>query len=359
LLVAAAFAFSLQHLRGTGKDWRYFVLGSELLLGRHHRYSPLPGGLHLYANYPQVQIGPLSLLAATPFRLLGVTDGRVAVALFGTAIAPVIVFTLERAAAIRWPDADQGLVALTTLLGGLVMVEAWAPLATIYAHLDDVLVLLALVVAMWAVSLRRPWVVGAALGAGMAFKPWAIVGLALVLALPRREWWRAALAAGAVAAAAWMPFVLGDPATVGALRPQVSTSPASVLGLFGVPFGDSPAWVRPVQFCAALALGALAVARGRWGAVLLVGIAVRVGLDPEVFLYYSAGFLVAALTWDLLRSPRPLPAWTFAGFVMLDVANEVVGSETARAGLRLALTLAAVSGGILGQPRKIPSTTDD
>src|SRR5438128_2468115 len=60
ILSAAALTFALQHLRGTGKDWYFFTLGSELLFGQHHRYSSLAGGLHLYANYPQIQIGPLS-----------------------------------------------------------------------------------------------------------------------------------------------------------------------------------------------------------------------------------------------------------------------------------------------------------
>ena len=354
ILVVAAYAFCLQHLRGTGDDWHFFVLGSELLFGRHHRYSPLPGGLHLYANYPDLQIGPLSFVLATPFRLLGRTDGRTAVALFGTAVAPVIVFTLERAAAAVWREADRDLVTLTAFLGGLVVVQAWSPLATIYAHLDDVLVLGALSVAVWAVALRRPWLVGAALGTGMALKPWGIVAVALVLALPRRDWWRATAVAGAVTAAAWLPFVIGDRATLSALRPAVQTAPASVLALFGVPVGDAPAWVRPVQFGAAIALGTLAVARGRWGAVLLVGIAVRVALDPQVFLYYSAGLLVAALAWDLLRSPRPLPVWSLAGFVTLDVAYVAGASDHARAILRLVVTLAAVAGAIVAPASEAP-----
>ncbi|HUR18540.1 MAG TPA: hypothetical protein VMZ51_06335 [Acidimicrobiales bacterium] len=329
-------------MRGTGADWRLFVLGSEVLFGRHHPYSPLPGGLHVYANYPEVQIGPLSLLLATPFRLLGRTEGRIAASLLLTAVAPAVVYVLERAAAAVWQEADRRLVGLTVLFGGLVVVQAWSPLATIYARLDDVLLLAVLSLAVWAVALRRPWLVGAALGAGMALKPWGVVALPLVLALPRRDWWRAAGLAGAVTAVAWLPFVFGDHGTLSSLRPQSLTSPASVLGLLGLPFEDSPGWVRPLQFGSALVLGAVAVARGRWGAVLLVGIALRVGLDPEVFLYYSTGLLVAALVWDLVRSPRPLPAWTLAGFLLLDVAYVVAQSDDQKALLRLLVTAGVV-----------------
>jgi len=354
LLVVAAFAFSLQHLRGTGGDWRWFVQGSELLFGTHHPYTPLPGGMHLYANYPEVQIGPLSLLLATPFRLLGRTGGRLAASLMLTAVAPALVFILERTTVAVWHDADRRLVALTTFLGGLVVVQAWSPLATIYARLDDVLLLGAITVALWAVAHRRPWLVGAMLGVGMALKPWGIVALPLVLALPRRHWWRAAGVAGAITAVAWLPFVLADPATLGAVRPQALTSSASVLGLLGVPFADAPLWVRPLQFGAALLLGSVAVARGRWGAVPLVGIALRVGLDPEVFPYYSTGLLLAALAWDLLRSPNPLPVWTLACFVMLDVAYVAVSNYDQRAVLRLVVTAAVVIGITVGQRRLQP-----
>lgn len=344
-LVVAAYGFSLQHLRGTGKDWHYFELGSELLFGQHHRYSPLAGGLHLYANYPELQIGPLSFLVATPFRILSRTDGRIAVALVCTAVAPALIYVLEQAARTVWHQdgrKSEELLGMTVLLGGLVVVQSWSFLATVYAHLDDVLVLSACTGAVWAVARRRPWLVGTALGLALAAKPWGIVALPLVLALSGRDRWRATGIAGAITAVAWLPFVVGDPATLGALRPAVLTQPASVLHLFGLPLFDAPLWVRPVQLGAAVVVGMLAVARGRWGAVLLVGVAMRVALDPEVFLYYSAGLLLAALAWDLLRSPRPLPAWSLVGFVLLNDAPVVISSPSGLAVLRLAVTAAAV-----------------
>ena len=59
VIVVAALAFMLQHISGKGKDWQYFIIGSELLFGQNHLYTPLAGGLHVYANYPTIQIGPL------------------------------------------------------------------------------------------------------------------------------------------------------------------------------------------------------------------------------------------------------------------------------------------------------------
>lgn len=80
---------------------------------------------------------------------------------------------------------------------------------------------------------------------------------------------------------------------------------------------------------------------------MLVGIAVRVSLDPEVFLYYSAGLVLTALAWDLLRSPNPLPLWTTATFVLLNDAYIVVARTDARAVLRLLITVGVVGTALL------------
>jgi hypothetical protein len=256
-----------------------------------------------------------------------------------------------------WTDRDERsdtLLALAVLLGGILVVQAWSPLSTIYAHLDDVLVLSAGVVAVWAVARRHPEIVGVAIGLGIAAKPWGVVALPLVLALSGRGRWRALLIASGISAVAWLPFVIADPSTLTAIKPAVITAPASVLHLFGVPLTDGPSWVRPVQLAAALIAGGLAVWRGRWAAVLLVGIAVRVGLDPQTFLYYSAGLVLAALVWDLLRSPYPLPIFTLATFLLLNNAYIVVDDPEVRAFLRLVITVAVVGFAVLGPATKRP-----
>jgi hypothetical protein len=345
ILTVAAYAFSFQHMRGTGRDWRYFVYGSELLLGHHRVFLSRPGGLHFYANYPNFQIGPLSLLAAAPFRVLGPGDGRVLGAIAMTAMAPLLIFVLERTAAIVWPAPSEREVAFrraTVLLGGVMVVQSWSTLATIYAHLDDVLTLSAIVFALWAVAARRPLLLGLALGIAIAAKPWGVVALPLAFALPGRARWQALATATAIACVAWGPFLLADGDTWSAMRPQVIVARSSVIHLLGVPLGDGPDWTRPVQLGLALLAGGLAVWRRRWAAVPLVGIAVRVALDPQVFLYYTAGLVLAALAWDLLRSRQTLPLWTLFAFVLLNDAYVVVDSPDARAALRLVLTVGLV-----------------
>jgi hypothetical protein len=103
-LVAAAFGFALRELRsvGTPRDWWYFVVGSELIVGQHRTYTFLPGGLHFYANYPTFQIGPLSLFAGLPFRLIGPGNGHVLGVLVMTAVAPLLILWLERSARPRF-----------------------------------------------------------------------------------------------------------------------------------------------------------------------------------------------------------------------------------------------------------------
>jgi hypothetical protein len=358
ILAVAAYAFSFQHMRGTGKDWRYFVEGSELIVGQHRAYFP-PGGLHFYANYPYFQIGPLSLFAALPFRVIGPGDGRVLGAVVMTAVAPLLVFVLERTAGIVWPAVSERDVAFrpaTVLLGGVMVVQSWSTLATIYAHLDDVLTLSAIVFALWAVATRRPFLLGLALGVAIAAKPWGVVALPLAFALPGSARWRALATASVVAVVAWGPFLLADGDTWSAMRPQVLVAPSSVLHLLGVPLGDGPDWTRPVQLGCALLAGGVAVWRRRWAAVPLVGIAMRVALDPQVFVYYTAGLVLAALASDLLRSRRAVPVWTLFSFVLLNDAYVVVSSADARAALRLVLTLGLVIA-VLAIPDRATATS--
>lgn len=342
IVAAAAVLFMLQHINGTGKDWDYFVIGSELLFGQHHLYTPLAGGVHLFANYPTIQIGPLSLLFAAPIRLVGSDEGRVAGAILMTAVAPALIYLLERTARLVKPDVDERLLQLTVLLGGLMVVQSWATLAVIYAHLDDVLVIAASVGALWAVATRRPVLLGVFVGLAIAAKPWGVVALPLVLALRGRERFIAFATGIAIGAAAWLPFVLGDSRTLDAIKPPIVVAPESVLHLFGVAATDAPSWTRPVQMACVLLLGAIAVLRGRWAAVLLVGVTARLALDPQVFLYYSAGLVFAALAWDLLRSRRPLPLWTLFTFVLLNDSYVLIDDSTVQAAIRLVLSVVLV-----------------
>jgi hypothetical protein len=181
----------------------------------------------------------------------------------------------------------------------------------------------------------------------IAAKPWGVVAVPLVLALDGAWRWKALAIAAGIGAVAWLPFVLADPGTLDTVKPAVITDEASVLHLFGLSLTEPPSWVRPVQLGAAIALGATAALRGRWAAVLLVGIAMRLALDPRAFLYYSVGLAMAALAWDLLRSRHPLPVYTLVTFLLLNNAYLLVDDPGIRAALRLAITVTVVATAIV------------
>ena len=93
----------------------------------------------------------------------------------------------------------------------------------------------------------------------------------------------------AALAAAWLPFYLADPATTAAAHYTIRNLPTSALRALGVSAARTPSWDRPAQLLLGWALGAAAVARRHWPAVILLGVGARIALDPGVHGYYTPG----------------------------------------------------------------------
>jgi hypothetical protein len=152
-----------------------------------------------------------------------------------------------------------------------------------------------------AADARRGHVVRAAVlvGLGAGLETWSVLGLAvLVLAPQRRDAARGAVVGGCVAAAFFLPFVVGGRFEM--LSYTWNVSRASVLALFVAP-GTHVGWaLRLAQGAAALGAG-LAVARlarGSAHAVWLVPLAIvaaRLALDPLDNGYYFVGIVGPAL----------------------------------------------------------------
>jgi hypothetical protein len=333
-----------------GGDWHYFTQASDLLFGRHTRGFDQPGGLHLFANYPELHMGPLSVVLAGFFRLLP-GDGRLAAEAAMCALGPVAVLLLERAARRVRPTADP-LLQFATLAGGLVFLRAWIETAGPIAHLDDVVVLGGAAVAAYAVAARRPYLAAAAIGLAVAGKTWAVLLLPLLACFPRREAVRATAFAGALSAVAWLPFVLADRATIGALGVNQANDAASGLRALGIHTAMTPHWLRPLQIGLGLALALVAVARGRWALALLVAVAARLALDPATFPYYTPGLVLAALVFDLLGPRRPLPLATLGAFVALQTVPAFASPHT-QGLVRVGVLLAACA--LLAAPRRAPA----
>jgi hypothetical protein len=352
LLIVATIVFAQLYELRFG-DWLFLEYVGRVAL-HHHGY---PGGwstvLHVYTDMPKVQMGPPALLAALPLQLLSPRTGSALGALTMMLAMVACVALIERTALLVGVPSSRTRPA--ALIGGLLLTPAWAILAVTSMHMDDVIVLTAIIAALPCLLRQRWWAAAALLGTAVATKPWAVVVVPVLFALPRRGVARAALVLVGVALLWWVPFFLADPNTAAAVGGvHVPVNPNSTFGLFGYDmhgplrlcnavFGcrpPAPSWLRPLQFGLGVLLAGLAVRRGRWLAAPLVGLTVRVLLDAQAWGYYGAGPVLAALTWDVCQGRR-VPRWA-----LLVAAGEysgfVVNSNKAEAAIRLVMCLVVV-----------------
>jgi hypothetical protein len=249
---------------------------------------------------------------------------------------------IERLALATRPDLASRTLALrlTVLIGGAAFLNAWTDLAVSYTHLDDGLALLLAVAAARAAVAGRAVLAGVCVGLAADAKPWALVFLPIVLLLPFRVWWRAVAAAVVMLAAAWLPFVLADSGTITAARYAITNTGDSALRALGVTSPKTPGWDRPAQILLGWALGAAAVARRRWAAVILLGAGARIALDPGVHGYYTAGIVMGALIWDTAGPRRPWPLWSLLSIFVLSGLPKITRNPQILGDTRLALILA-------------------
>lgn len=276
----------------SGLSWHFFVSGSQLLLHG--------SGLNLYAEHPELQIGPLGFLVAAPLTLLGDAAQPVALILM-TAAGPLC---------LAWtaPLVLRPHRRLRVFLAALVLMPAWAVLSVRFGHLDDVVALVLAVGALRAVAANRAALAGFALGAAVAAKPWAVGFLPVLLVLDRQQLTAFGTALVSVVAA-WGPFLIANPATLSALRPPVGVAPSSGLRVFGYRGDLVPAWDRIGQFILGPLAALASVLRGRWPGLFLVAVAVRLAMDPKDNPYYIGGAALAAVIFDLLATRWTIP-WT-------------------------------------------------
>jgi hypothetical protein len=335
-----------------GVAWDFFEQGTAALFGEPGKYHP-PGGLHLYASNPYLQIGPLAFAVAEILRHLSPDNGIVAAEVILTAAGVCIVAAIEGLARAVRPDLASRPIALrlTVLAGGAAFLVAWVDLAVGYAHLDDGLALVLAVSAARAAAARRPVLAGLCVGLAADAKPWALIFLTVLLLLPARDWWRALTAAAVALAAAWLPFLIADPGTIAAVRYTIGNMPDSALRALGVAGPRTPSWDRPAQILLGWALGAVAVSRGRWPAVILLGVGARIALDPGVHGYYTAGVMVGALIWDTAGSRRPWPLWSLLSLLILTGMAFVKQYPALAGDARLALVVAFTAALLLSPAR--------
>lgn len=324
--VIAVVSLSAGVVSGGRGDWDDFVAAGRSMLG--------PAGLHVYVLDHEVQTGPLSLLVAS---LMGHTprDGFVLAAIVTAALGLACIRLLETATRHA---ARQTSFELLVLAGGCLAAFTWAKLGG-YGHLDDAITLTCATIAYVEVRAGRPLWAALAIGIAVAAKPWGIIFLPLTLASRPRDW-RAPLVSGGVAAAAWLPFIIGAPDSLKALRPTVNVASDSVLALFGVTNDSMPDWMRIAQLLACLAVATALAVRHRPAAIVAAAVAVRLATDPATWSYYTPGLVIGVLLWDLLDRRR-VP-WMTTAVVLALAPTWLVPSDTARAVMRLGIAIVVV-----------------
>jgi len=339
-VVIAAVSLTAGVVSGGRGDWDQFVDAGRAMFGS--------AGLHVYVLHRDVQTGPLSLLLASLFSHTP-RDGFVLSTIVCAALGLLVVRLHELTARPARGDTDFDVLVMC---GGVLLAFTWAKLGG-YGHLDDAITLTAAVVALYEVRAGRSLSAAVAIGIGIVAKPWGVIFLPLTLASRPRDL-RAPVIAGAVAAVAWLPFIIGAPDSLKALRPTVNLAPDSVLALFGVTDESMPGWVRVAQLVGCLTVALLLVLRGRPESVIAGAIAVRIATDPATWSYYTPGLVAGVLIWDFLDRRR-FPWITLIAVVAL-APTWLVPSETARGVLRLAVTLAVLLWAFV---RPVEATTPD
>jgi len=139
---------------------------------------------------------------------------------------------------------------------------------------------------------------------------------------------------------AWLPFALADHGTVAAMHYTIRNLPGSALRALGVSDPRTPSWDRAAQLVIGWLLATAAVWRGRWPAVIVLGVGARIALDPADHGYYTAGLLLGALLWDVLGTRRPVPLWTVTSFIALTAVHAVTKDSELLGQIRLGLVIA-------------------
>ncbi|MFJ3787746.1 hypothetical protein [Kitasatospora sp. NPDC090091] len=349
LLVAWTVLWFLLVEPSGGFSWHYLRQGEELLFsGRSD------GGLSLYAHHPELQIGPVSLAVARLFDPFPPHTGQVLAEAVMSGLGLVMLVLIGRTAAWYYlgTGTNHRRLQQRLLVAGLAFIPMWVEVSVRFAHLDDVLALFFTTLAAYELSRGRATLVALHLALAVDSKPWALAFAPLILALPRPAWLRTALWFAGLVAVAWLPFYLGNLDTVAAAKFTIPNQPASSLRWFGVTDPATPWWDRPTQFALGLGLGALAVWRGRWPAVVLLGADARILLDPSVYTYYTASILLGTLLWDAVGQQRLVPWWSWIALAALYGGTLLIPSDSGRGFVRLAFVVLSAAYVLLWPTRR-------
>ncbi|MGN6744501.1 MAG: hypothetical protein ACTHJL_14580, partial [Amnibacterium sp.] len=305
-------------------DGVYYAAADALVHGR----IPYRDFLLLQPPGVVLALSPFAALGAVLGDPVGVATARLAFIALGGVNCALVALILRRYGATA-ALVGGGFAAVFFPLAYSEHSTLLEPVATFAA-----LVALLLLPAARAGSPRAALGMGVAVGCAMDVRIWFVVPAAILVVAARRRWW-ALLGAGAALAAAYVPFLIADPAsTVRQVlidqlgRPRVHVTVLQRIdAITGAPTLPAVpgALVSPTDLLGLVLLAALGVAawtawrRGErmWVVLLVAGVAV-LEASPSWFLRYAAltapvialivGLAVATLLGRVRRALRPAGA---------------------------------------------------
>jgi hypothetical protein len=326
--------------RHGGISWHYLKKGEELLFGQMGG-----GGLALYANHPELQIGPISFLVAGLFAPFSSMIGEKLAEATMSGLGLYMLVLVGRTAAdhYRGTGLNHKRLQQRVLIAGLAFIPMWVEVSVRFAHLDDVLALFFTTLAVRSIVCGNATAVGVFLALAVDSKPWAVAFLPLLLALPKPTWLRSGAVLIGLIAVAWLPFYLSNMNTMNAAHFTIPNQAASSLRWFGATDSVTPWWDRPAQMALGLGLGAWAVRRDRWPAVVLLAADARIVLDPSVYTYYNASVLLGTVIWDAIGQRRFVPWVSWIALITLYGSALFIPSDPTRGLIRLAFAIGSAA----------------
>lgn len=332
-----------------GGSWHFFVTGSRVLSDLDDGSR---SGLHVYAEHPLLQIGPVALGVAWALGWVSDGHGLPAAQLVGAAAGVVVVLLVrlvarrvQTVAGVAGPPTSD----LVLLVAGICFAPVWLYAAVSSTHLDDILALTCGVAAVALATSHHPVWAGVTVALAVDSKPWALPFVIVLLALPSLRSRAIGVSVAALGTVlAWLPFFIAEPQTMRAVRYTIATTALSGLHVFDVAAARTPTWDRPLQTVLGMTLAGVAVWRGRATGVILLVMASRLALDPGTNRYYAAGLATGALLWDLTGSRRRWPWWSLTVVLVLHFARWFPVLDPVHAPALVAFALAAAVSVLVG-----------
>lgn len=335
---------ALMHLRTSGWSWHYIQTGTHQIFSTQ--------ALHLYADHPELQMGPATFLVSSPFVLLVPSPLGHVLAMMAICVVGLLCLREVRLlTGTAWAVRER-----TFFAAAILFVPAWIEIAVRWEHPDDALALFCVVLALRFALTTRYLSSAIALGVAADFKPWAVAFIPILLLSGRRYWLIGSVVWLGTVMVAWLPFLVFDHNTLRITSFAIANDPASALRALGFSNSSTPTWCRAAQLIGGALAAALLICRGRWAGIIAVVVAIRILMDPAAKNYYEGGLLLGTIAFDVILAASLIPWTSIVAFILVYAPSYVLTQLPSGRGFTTALGLVAVIALVfIVQIREVPT----